>query len=81
MKECDLLVSCGFTKPLATLTKRDVPRLMEAVSLHTTVLVVKGELDQLILGLEDSGVLHALRTYSDMLRPLFVYEYSPLSAG
>ena len=55
MESCDMLITCGFTKPVATLTYCDVPSLIESVALHTTILAVKAELDQIILGLEDSG--------------------------
>lgn len=82
MEESDLLISCGITKPLATLTHRDIPQLIEAIALHSTVLAVKAELDQLILGLQDSGVLQCLQLYPDLFRPVFVYASKPsLSAG
>lgn len=40
VKHCDVLLLCGFTKPLATLKQQDVPLIIESVSLHTTILQV-----------------------------------------
>ena len=64
-----LLITCGFTKPVATLARCDVPSLIESVALHTTILAIKAELEQMILGLEDP------------FKTLFVHESQELSAG
>jgi len=81
MEECDLLIGCGITTPLATLSHRDIPEIIEAVALHTTVLSIKAELDQLILGLQDAGVLESVRTYPELFKPMFVYTARQLSSG
>ena len=38
--ECDLLLSSGFTKPIARLTHKDIPSILECVTLHNTILKV-----------------------------------------
>jgi hypothetical protein len=72
--ESEMLLSCGFTKPFATLTLKDIPSIIESVTLHTTILKVKAELDDMVKGLDDAGVLEMLRKHPDFFRPLFVYN-------
>lgn len=72
MDAFDILESCGFRKPIPTLTHRNVPLLIESVALHTTVYQRKAELDQIVKGLEDAGVLEMIRRCPDIFRPLFV---------
>ena len=81
MDAFDLLESCGFRKPIATLTHRDVPLLIESVVLHVTLYHRKAELDEMIKGLQDAGVLDAIRNYPALFKPLFVKTTSPLSTG
>lgn len=47
----------------------------------STVLRIKAELDQLMLGLNEAGLLHVLQKYPDLFRPMFVYYEKSLSAG
>ena len=81
MAAFDMLLSCGFTKPIAKLTLRDVPQLVECVALHTTILSVKAELDHIMQGLGDAGVLDSLQKYPHLFRTLFVQDSQPLTAG
>lgn len=81
MDALDVLESCGYRKPIATLTHKDVPLLIESVALHTTVYQRKAELDQIVKGLEDAGVLDMIRRCPDIFRPLFVKSTASLSAG
>ena len=81
MESCDILLECGFTKPLATLKKNDVNQLVKCASLHSTLLRVKSEIDQFISGLDAARVLHAIREYPDLFAPLFVYQKKDLTAG
>ena len=69
MDACDVLVDCGFTKPLVQLSLDDVSVLTKRTSLHCTLLRVKSELDQFMGGLHEAGVLDAMQK---ILRPLFV---------
>lgn len=81
MEYCDILLDCGFTKPLATLKMKDVNLLVTCASLHSTLLRVKSELDQFINGLDAAHVLHAIREYPDLFAPLFTYQGKGLTAG
>lgn len=77
-----MLLSCGFNRPIARLELCDVPQLVECVTLHSTLLIVKAELDDIILGLSDAGVLQALRRSPDLFKPLFVHDENKiLTAG
>lgn len=81
MRACDVLLECGYTKPLSTLKAIDVTQLIKNVTLHSTILKIKSELDQFIDGLNEAGVLHSIRQYSDFFRPLFVSSGTAISAG
>lgn len=78
---CDNLLACGFNRPPATLTLRDVPQLIECVTLHSTLLIVKAELDEILKGLKDAGVLEVLHQSPGLFKPLFVYQDKSLAAG
>jgi len=75
MEACDLLVTCGYTRPIPQLSYRDVPHLIECVTLHSTILVVKAELDDLIKGLEDAGVLQTMRSLPKLFKYLNLCSY------
>lgn len=47
----------GFTKPIHSLKHTDVTQLIERLVMHTCIYERKAELDQLILGLKEAGVL------------------------
>lgn len=71
----DFLLACGITLPLnSVLTYQDVPQLVESLALP--VLAVKAELDELMLGLQDAGVLHCIQLYPELFRPVFVWDDS-----
>ena len=38
--ECDVLLSCGYTKPIALLKRQDIPSIIECVTLHKAILQV-----------------------------------------
>ncbi|CAI8034740.1 G2/M phase-specific E3 ubiquitin-protein ligase [Geodia barretti] len=77
---CDVLISCGYTKPIALLKHEDIPTVIECVSLHSAILKVKAELDEIGKGLADAGVLQMLQKYPHFFRSLFVYEECVLTA-
>jgi hypothetical protein len=81
MESSDILSSCGFNRPTAKLELRDVPQLIECVTLHSTLLIVKAELDDIIAGLSDAGVIEALRRSPNLFKSLFVHEDKFLTAG
>ena len=72
MDACDVLVDCGFTKPIAQLTVQDIPQLVNSTALHVTILRVKAEIDQFMDGINDAGTLHAIQKYPGFFRPMFV---------
>lgn len=78
---CDMLMSCGFNKPLVKLVLSDIPAIESCVVLHSTLISVKAELDDIVKGLDDAGVLGAIRESPFLFRPLFVYQDVPLKAG
>ena len=53
----DIFYESGFATPISRVTMEDVPVIVKAVCLHTTVLAVKAQLDQLAEGLQLFGVL------------------------
>lgn len=74
-------MACGFNRPISTLLPRDVPQLIECVTLHSTLLIVKAELDDIIKGLGDAGVLQVVQGSPNLFEPLFVDQAKPLTAG
>ena len=57
---------CGFRKPIYTLTHT------ESLVMHTCIYERKAELDQIILGLKDAGVLEMIRQHPTFFQPLFL---------
>ena len=47
----DIIYDSGFAIPVNRVRVDDIPDIMKAVCLHTTVLAVKAELDQMAEGL------------------------------
>ena len=81
MESCELLITCGFTKPAASLTLKDVPQLTRSISLHCMLLKVKAELDEMCSGLRLSEVLEVIQDNPELFRNLFVYNRRKLTAG
>ena len=81
MESCELLITCGFTKPAASLTLKDVPQLTRSISFHCTLLKVKAELDEMCSGLRLSGVLEVIQDIPDLFRNFLVYNRRKLTAG
>ena len=77
----DSLLACGFRKPIALLTRSDIPEIIECVVMHTCIYERKAELDEMTLGLEDAGVLEMMHTYPSCFQPLFVEGSCKMCAG
>ena len=60
--------------PLALLKMRDVPHLVRTAALHCTLLSIKSETDQFVAGLDEAGILHAIKEYPHLLYPHFVHS-------
>lgn len=50
----------------------DIPDIVKAVCLHTTVLSLKAELDQIAEGLELFSIINLVRDHPSLMQPLFV---------
>ena len=72
LNACDVLLECGFTKPLCTLKLNDVSPLIKNFALHSTILKIKSELDPFVDEINAAGVLQSIRKYPELFRPLFV---------
>ena len=81
MEAIDTILSCGYTKPIASLDVSDVPQLVRCVVLHKTILEVKGELDQFMSGLEEVQVLQYMQHHPGFFQPLFLSASSALTFG
>ena len=81
MEYFDVLQSCGFRKPIASLTHTDIPQLIESVVMHACLYERKVELDQVISGLQESGVLEMIRNHPTLFQPLFVDGLVRMCAG
>lgn len=79
LSDCDIVYDSGFAVPVTCVTLADVPAITTAVVLHTTLLPVKAELDQLAEGLHLFGVLSLLRQYPVVMQPLFMQQDSQLT--
>ena len=49
--------------------------------LQSSQVAIKAELDDVIVGLADAGVLNAIRDHSELFKRLFVNQNDPLTAG
>ena len=70
-RNIDLLLECGFTKPVALLKLGDKSDLIHAVTLHKVVLCSLAELDQFRSGMATLGVAESLQQY----HPLYASFY------
>ena len=70
----DVIYDSGFSTPVTCVCMEDAPAIVKAVSLHTTVLPVKTELDQMAEGLELFGIIRLIREHPSLMQPLFVFD-------
>ena len=64
MEPCNVLIDNGCCKGLGQLKKDDVRQLVSNVSLSSTILKIKTELDHFMAGLDGAGVLHVISEIS-----------------
>ncbi len=69
-----VVYDCGFATPITRVTVNDIPLILQAVNLHTTIAPLKAELDQLASGLELFGILSLVRANPDKMASLFVHS-------
>ena len=67
----ELLMECGYNKPVAKVELGDKPNIIQTVTLHKVVLASLAELSQFRNGLSAIGVLPALKEYPFLLSPYY----------
>ena len=72
--KCAVVYDSGFSLPITKVSIQDIPVIVRAVTLHSTLMPIKSELDQLIQGLEICGILPLIRKYPRVMKQLFVYN-------
>ena len=76
-----LLMETGFRKPLSKLDMNDKPSLRSSLIDFHCLLKSKAAIDQFAEGLSHLHVLDRMRHLPDLMKPLFVNESKPLTAG
>ena len=74
VENVDLLMECGFTKPLSKAQLADKPTIIQTITLHKVVLVSLAELSQFRKGLCTLGVGDALSQHPWLLRSFFCLQ-------
>ena len=77
----DTVLDAGFCKPLNSLKLNDKEEFIHAICLHHTILKTKAELDQMIEGLKNVGVLDYIQKYPILMEPFFTSNEKDISAG
>ena len=72
-----LLTECGMIGPFQYKKEEILSVLLD----YHLMIKMKAEMDQYIEGLEQLGVLVAVRNNPDLFRDFFVYNEVPISAG
>ena len=72
--KCAVVYDSGFSLPITEVTIQDIPTIVRTVTLHSTVMPIKSELDQLTKGLEICGILPLIRKYPRVMKELFMYD-------
>lgn len=75
------LLEAGYSKSLRAVSLDDRNGIISTLLTFHLFLKVKAVMDQFREGLEVAGLLKFLTTYTDLMRPLFVDESSPLTAS
>lgn len=73
MENVDLLMECGYTKPVPRVELVDKADIVQTITLHKVVLVSLAELSQFRKGLSTLGVATALKDYPQLLRSFFCH--------
>ena len=78
----DLLLECGFNKPVSKVELSDKVNMIQTVTLHKVILASLAELSQFQEGLSALGVADALKNSPHLLHSYFCSEYhDDLSSG
>ena len=68
----DVVYASGFSTPITKVTLDDIPVVLKAVSIHSCIVPIKAELDQLKEGLNLFNVIDLIKKFSMQTRELFV---------
>lgn len=71
MNNMELLLECGFVKPVAKLDLVDKVNVIQSIALHKVILNSLGELADFKKGLQALGVSDAMKKHRGELRPFF----------
>ena len=75
------LAEAGYFRALSMVSVDDKKDIIAAVTTFYIFIKVKAAMDQFQQGLEAAGVLSYMRKYADLIRPMFVDESVPFTAG
>ena len=75
MDNLDLLLECGFNKPVSKVTVSDKVTIIQTVTLHKVILVSLAELSQFRDGFSALGVLDAVKEHSHFLYSFYCSDY------
>lgn len=70
-KMMDVLIRCGFNKPLYNVALSDKVDIIQTIALQHVILDCLGELTQFKDGLNSLGVAEALVDYQALMRPFY----------
>ena len=76
-----IIYDAGFVIPFSHITLENIQDIIRTVCIFTTILPIKGELDQLIEGLKLFGILGLIRSHGSLMKPLFIYKKNRLTAA
>lgn len=78
----ELLYATGFRKAVCDLTLEDTAIIKSSLIDYHCILKVKAEMDQFLEGLESLGIIDAIKSQPEVMKPLFVAEISKtITAG
>ncbi len=71
MENVDILIDCGFNKPISKCGLEDKVTIVQSVCLQMVVLNTLAELDQFKDGLSSLGVVRAIKEHSSLLQSFY----------
>ena len=74
MDNSDLFIESGFTSALASVTTREIDRMVKTVALQHVLLQTKAEIDQFCAGLKALGVLASMQENPHLFNDYFCLD-------
>ena len=72
--ECNVIFDSGFSVPINKVERQHVQSIVRAVTIHTTLIPIKSELDQIAQGLEICDILSLMKKHPNKFKELFLYS-------